>query len=62
MCFVKHLFHGYPGLIGLIARNMTSKSHCQKLQALFKSLTMINPSCTKVFVTHTFYEGGGGGG
>ena len=22
----------------------------------------INPSCAKVFGTHTFYEGGGGGG
>ena len=21
----------------------------------------VNPSCTKVFGTHTFYEGGGGG-
>ena len=24
-------------------------------------LTVFNPSCTKVFGTHTFYEGGGGG-
>ena len=23
---------------------------------------IINPSCTKVFGTHTFYEGRGGGG
>ena len=27
----------------------------------FDEIKFLNPSCTKVFGTHTFYEGGGGG-
>ena len=30
--------------------------------AIMQALHHLNPSCTKVFGTHTFYEEGGGGG
>ena len=31
-------------------------------QKVLPSSNVLNPSCTKVFGTHTFYERGGGGG